>query len=524
LEEFLRSADATNAMSEQTLPQSVESVIHARLQRLSPKIKRFAQTLSLLGEEVEIRLATAVLGVDVGELLNALFELDRFAFIHPLAGNSVRFRHQIIAEACSNTIPRDQRQQIHRAAIQAMTRRYPNLNGRYEQLAFHAEEAGDADTALGYLWEAAVEARRNAAASSLSLIYDRALKLIERLGEAAEEKYVDFGRMSFASMLQLGEFNKVNMHLPRTMEVAQRRGRAAQVCSVQSQLGMIYWFEGRYEEGLQVTSEGLRTARALGSPALIFSNQTVMANVLYGMGHVDRAIAAMDELNEMLTGELETARLGTPASPKCTVLAFRSWFMNATGQYGEALEFASRALAIAAREQDLYGEVLARSAMGRNLLMLHRNDEAAECLSIAREIVERNGYDAIKANLTGAIATALTRTGKPHQAVGLVEASMESGMHLRTGQVEVCYLYAGYAEALIRDGESERGLSALDRALSIAKTIKNPWLTVECLGLSAQLLAETKPDVPRVAQDLAEMRAICDQYGFVAWDVSRLVA
>jgi len=524
LEEFLRSADATNAVNEQSLPQSVESVIHARLQRLSPNIKTLAQALSLLGQEVEIQLATAVLGVDVGELLNALFELDRFAFIHPLSGNSVRFRHQIIAEACANTIPRDQRREIHRAAIQAITRRYPNLNGRYEQLAFHAEEAGDADAALDYLWEAVVEARRNAAASSLSLIYDRALKLIERLGEPAEERYVDFGRMSFASMLQLGEFAKVNMHLPRTMELAQRQGREAQVCSVQSQLGMIYWFEGRYEEGLRVTSEGLRTARRLGSPALIFSNQTVMANVLYGMGHVDRAIAAMDELNEMLTGELETARLGTPAGPKCTVLAFRSWFMIASGQHGEALEFASRALAIAVREQDSYGEVLSRITMGRNLLMLHRNHEAAECLSIAREIVERNGYDAIKANLTGAIATALARTGQAHQAVGLAVACMESGMHLRTGQMEVCYLHAGYAEALVRSGEVERGLSTLDRALSIARAINNPWLTVECLGLRARLLAETKSDAPRVAQDLAEMRAICDQYGVVAWDVSQLVA
>ena len=524
LEEFLRSADATNAMSVRSLPQSVESVIHARLQRLSPKIKTFAQTLSLLGEEVEIQLATAVLGVHVGELLNALFELDRFAFIHPLAGHSVRFRHQIIAEACANTIPRDQRREIHRTAIQAITRRYPNLHGQHERLAFHAEEAGDVDASLSYLWEAAVEARRNAAASSVSLIYDRALRLIERLGTAAEERYVDFGRMSFALMLQLGEFDKVNKHLPRTLELAQRQGRAAQVCSVQSQLGMIYWFEGRYEEGLQVTSEGLKTARALGSPALIFSNQTVMANVLFAMGDVDRAIAEIDELNELLVGELETARLGTPASPKCTVLGFRSWFMNATGQYGEALEFASRALALAVREQDLYGEVLARIAMGRNLLMLHRNEDAAKCLSIASEIVERNGYDTIKANLTGAIATALARTGKAHQALGLVQACMESGMHLRTGQMEVSYLYAGYAEALVRNGEPERGLRALDWALAIAKTVKNPWLTVECLGLRARLLAETKPDAPCVAQDIAEMRAICDQYGVVAWGVPRLVA
>src|SRR6202000_1987547 len=81
LEEFLRSADATNAMSEQSLPQSVESVIHARLQRLPPKTKSFAQTLSLLGEEVEIQLATAVLGVEVSEPLRALSELASFWFL-----------------------------------------------------------------------------------------------------------------------------------------------------------------------------------------------------------------------------------------------------------------------------------------------------------------------------------------------------------------------------------------------------------------------------------------------------------
>jgi class 3 adenylate cyclase/tetratricopeptide (TPR) repeat protein len=524
LEELLLLADTTNVPSDQSLPQSVESVIHARLQRLPPKVKTLAQTLSLLGGEVEIHLATAVLGVEVGELLNGLFELERFAFVHPLVGNTTRFRHQIIAEACADMIPRDRRRQIHRAAIRAITLCYPNLNGRYEQLAFHAEEAGELEVALGYLWEAALEARRNSAASSLSLIFDRALKVIGRLGEVAEVKYVDFVLMSFASMLQLGEFKKMNEHLGRTMELARGQGRIAQVCNAQSQLGMICWFEGRYEEGLQVTNEGLGMARALRSPALIFSNQLMMANVLHGMGHVNRAISELQELIEMLTGELETARLGAPAIPRATVLAFMSWFMNAIGQYEEALELANCALEIAVRGRDLYSEVLARSSMGRNLLMLHRNDEAVECLSIAREFTERNGYDAIKANLTGAIATALARTGKARQAIGLVEACLENGMHLRTGQTEVCYLYAGYAEALVRSGNWERGLSALDRAFTIAQTIKNPWLTVECLGLRARLLAEMAPDDPRSHQDLVEQGAICEQFGMVAWAKAPITA
>jgi class 3 adenylate cyclase/tetratricopeptide (TPR) repeat protein len=522
LEEFLRSADtADNA---QLLPQSVASVIHARLQRLSPKIKTLAQTLSLLGEEVQIPLATAVLGVQVGELLNGLFELERFAFVHPLVGNSTRFRHQIIAQACADTIPRDQRRKIHRAAIRAITQTYPTLHGRHEQLAFHAEEAGEPEAALGHLWDAAWEARRNAAASSLSLIFDRALNLIERLGEAGQEKYVDFCLMNFVSMLQRGEFKKVNLHLARTLELAQRQGRDAQVCNAHSQLGMVRWFEGRYEEALQVTSDGLKMARALGSPALVFSNQLMMANVLHAVGRVQEAISALEELSAMITGELETAKLSAPAIRNAIVFAFISWFMNATGQYQEGLGYAQRAFEIAIREQDRYAEVLARSSMGRNLLMLHRNQEAVECLSVAREITERNGFDTISANLTGATAMALARTGNARQAIGLVEALLESEMHLRTGKAEMYHLYAGYAEALVRAGDVERGLSVLNHALSIARSIKSPWLIVECLGLRTRVLSEKTPGDPRIAEDLAEQRAICDQFGVVPWAVSRVAA
>ena len=287
---------------------------------------------------------------------------------------------------------------------------------------------------------------------------------------------------------------------------------------------MICWFEGRYEEGLRVTSEGLKMAHRLESPALIFSNQLMMASVLHGMGEVGRAISILDGLNEILSVTPETARLGAPASPRCLVPAFKSWFMNATGPYDDALEFARRALEIAVREQDAYGEVLSRLAMGRNLLMLRRNEEAVECLSAASAIIERNGYDAIKANLTGAIATALARTDRAREAVRLVEVCLQSEIHLRTGQAEVCQLYAGYAEALVRTGEAMIGLAALDRALSIAKTIKNPWLIVECLGLRARLLAETTPDDSRIGQDINEAQAICDQSGVVSWGVSRLVA
>jgi class 3 adenylate cyclase/tetratricopeptide (TPR) repeat protein len=519
LEELIRSIGSTQALDLQALPPSVESVIHARLGRLSPAAKAVAQALSLLGNTVEIDLIKAVVDMDADTLLANLSELERYAFLHPMLGGATRFRHQIIAEACADTIPRDRRRNLHRAALNAIAAQTTNSAGRNEQLAQHAEGAGELMAALGYLWEAALEARRNSAAASLNLIFDRAFGLVDRIGPAADERYVDFVLMTFASMLQLGEFSKMRAHLPRTLELAEHHQRPEKFCSAMSQLGMICWFEGRYLEGLHATEQGLEMARSLQSAALIYSNQLMLANVLHGMGSAHRAISELKQLLELLTGDLESARLGAPSIPRSTVLSFMSWFTNATGDYREGLSWAEQALEIAVREQEAYSQVLARSSMARNMLMLNLNQAAVDCLADALGLSELNGYDAIKANLTGCMATALARTGRSVEAVRLVEDCVRDGLHLRTGQMEVYYLRIGHAEALAGSGERDGAMSILAKALNLARKIDNPSLQIDALGLRARLLARLDPAAPGIGQDLAEQDALCARHGLVAWPV-----
>lgn len=516
LEELVRSVENRPATPPLALPPSVESVIHARLERLPPGGKALAQALSLLGENVDIGFVAAVMGVEEEALQGDLDALERFAFIHPPSQRSTHLRHHIIAEACANTIGRHRRRRLHAAAVSALLSRHSDLAGRYEQLAFHAEGAGDDIAALDYLWRAGLEARRSSAAASLDLIFDRALEVIGRIGDAAEEKYADFVLMAFASMVQLGEFDKVNLHLPRVMDLVRRFDRPALISSTLSQLGMICWFEGRYEEGLRATEEGIAIARILESPALIFSNQIMQSNILHGMGEVHRAIAEERALCDMLTGELEAARLGAAGIPSATALAFMSWFLVDVGQLDEGLGFAERALAIAMRERDAYSEALARNALGRNLLLLGRNAESAACLAVARAISERNGYDAIRPNLAGRSAAALSRIGRTREAIEIVEECLRLGLHERTGQLEVYNLHIGHAEALYRSGRTDEGLEKLADALDVARRTNSPCLIVDGLGLRARLLEESVPGDPRIAADLAERDAICARHGLVA--------
>jgi class 3 adenylate cyclase/tetratricopeptide (TPR) repeat protein len=520
LEELIRSVDTRETGAYQPLPRRVESVIHARLHTLSRSAKAAAQALSLLGEEVEVEVARAVLGCETAALLNALSELEHFAFVHPMAGHAIRLRHQIIAEACADTIPRERRKQIHRAAVEAIKARFPGLAGRYEQLAFHAEGSGQDAEALEYLWQAGLEAVLNSANASLNLIFDRALGVIERLGAPAEEKYVDLVLMAAGFLLPMGEFEKTKAHLPRATEMARRHQRRDKVCVAMAHYGMICWFEGRYEEGLRVTEEGLAMARALNSAPLIFAHQLTLANLLHETGQASRAIDVERELHDMLTGTLETARLGAPALPKSMTLSFLGWYMPEVGRYDEGIALAEQGLELAVREHDVYAEILARCAIGRNLQMLHRNADSVDCFRIARDLAETNGYDAIRAHLDGRLAIGLTRTDRAREAVSVVESCLKSRLHLRAGQAEVYCLQAGYAEALVGCGERERGLAALETALGIARGISNPRLMVDGLGLRARLLAELSPDDPQIAEDLRERQGLCERFGLPAWSVN----
>jgi class 3 adenylate cyclase/tetratricopeptide (TPR) repeat protein len=516
LEELIHSIESDGGGAH-ILPQGMESLIHARLDRLSPRAKALAQALSLLGENVDVALASEVIGLEAETLLEDLLELERFAFVHPLRGSSTHMRHQIIAEACADTIPLERRRQLHGSAVRAIVALHPSLDGLFEKLAFHSEGAGDPAAALGYLREAALEARRSSAIRSLSLIFDRAIGLIERIGEGADDDYVDFVLMAFAAMLQLGEFEKMNRHLPRVTAMARRMKKPELISSALSQLGMISWFEGRYEEGVRATEEGLALAHAVDSPALIFSNQFMLANNLHGLGRVRQAIALGRELCDMLSGELETARLGAATLPSATTLSFMSWFMMDVGEYEEGLEFAERGLEIALRAKDPFSEALARNGVAHNLMMLHRNSEAVDCLEAAREISERNGYDAIKANLAGRSAIALARSGRAGEAIAIVEDCVAKELHLRTGRLENYYLQAGYAEALFRGGETDRGLAVLDGALAIAREIGNPCLIASGLGLRARLLDAILPGDPRIGADYAERDEICARHGLTPW-------
>ena len=518
LEQLLVSSQLQSHKAKGGLPQTVESLIHGRLNMLSKRAKSIVQTISVVGDEIELDVAMNLLGVSIDELQPCVNELSRFGLLRGDVSNTLRFQHAIITAACLNTVPKLKRKAVHKAAVDAIMAAYPQTDSQFERLAFHAEGAGDLEMALDYLWLAGLQARRSAASASLLKIFKRAMSCLEEAGKQADERYVDFVLLACAALLQIGEFEEMKRDVPVALEIARGLDDPDKVCGVLAQLGMLQWFEGNYREALKTCSEALTLAERLKSPPLIFAAELMNASVLHGLGKVNDAITMQKALCDRLTAELASARLGAAAVPSSMSLAFLGWFMVETGDYAEALRHTDRALKIAERYRDPYAEVLARNAQGRTLLCLNRAEDAMRTMLAAKRICDSEGFDAINPHVTGRLAAAMARSGSTEVAVKIAGELADKTNGERTGYLEMFNFRLGYGEALFRNGQHQQGLEQVNGAMSMAEQIDSPCLKVQALSIRICLLEMGGTDKAQVRKDRRQRQKLCEAFQLVAWE------
>ena len=154
----------------------------------------------------------------------------------------------------------------------------------------------------------------------------------------------------------------------------------------------------------------------------------------------------------------------------------RSWagFLSRLVNTDRAESHARTALELANRYSDSYAEVLALNSLGAVLLALNRPAEAVDHVLTAKDLAEREGYDAILPHVTGRLAAGLARTGKADRAVSLVEELLMRIDDHRTGRLEMFNLHIGFGEALRSLGRDDEAQSTFDYVVQIARDLDNP--------------------------------------------------
>ena len=194
------------------IPDTVQGVIMARLDRLPHSAKHLLQIASVLGREVSPKLLKRIR--PAGDFDAELSELCRQEFLYERPGGDEPvfvFKHALTQDVAYDSLLARRRRDLHQEAARAIEDLYSDrLNEYTARLAYHYVRTDLVDEAVTWLIRAADQAARVYANAEAVLHLDLARRRLERLPDGAvrDRRTIDVALRHAHSLYFLGKFRE----------------------------------------------------------------------------------------------------------------------------------------------------------------------------------------------------------------------------------------------------------------------------------------------------------------------------
>jgi class 3 adenylate cyclase/tetratricopeptide (TPR) repeat protein len=333
----------TKPISEIYVPNTVQDVIMARIDRLEEVPKKALQLASVIGREFTVRLLERISDLQA-QLERFLQELKGLEFIcersfYPEL--AYMFKHALTHDVAYNSLLMQRRKELHRLVAMAIEELYAErLPESYEMLAYHYERGEVWEKALEYLVKAGQKAQQAYANQEALDHYNRALDMCERLGEAVEPAtrmtlYAGTGAVHFL----LSEFRASIEAHQRLLEVARQLGDRHKEVEALYQIGFGFHRSHEFEKALEFSHQAQVLALEIG-------NQNVLAASLFVIAFVHAVTGKLDEATHGLEEALRVSRVAGEKGREGFNLTLLGQLYNWKGEYEQGLQLLEQGFTI----------------------------------------------------------------------------------------------------------------------------------------------------------------------------------
>ncbi len=205
----------TNRFDPQHIPDNVQGLLRARLDRLPPAGRRIVQLAAVVGEQFDRPMLAALMPQDVSaaRLEQDLRLLQTADIVSVVPGDPdpvYLFRHALLRETAYQSLLFQEREQIHQRVAETLLRRYAdNLRPHYPALAYHYSQGRTPSPAFHYASAAGHDAYAIFANQEAVHFYNIALEQIGHLAQQeAWEVIADIWLARGHALMHLGNYTQ----------------------------------------------------------------------------------------------------------------------------------------------------------------------------------------------------------------------------------------------------------------------------------------------------------------------------
>jgi class 3 adenylate cyclase/tetratricopeptide (TPR) repeat protein len=196
-------------VSDIRVPDTIQGIISARMDRLEDNLKRTMQVASVIGRDFAFRILQIITGMRE-ELKSYILNLQGLELIYEKSlfpELEYIFKHALIQEVAYNSLLLKKRREIHEKIGQAIEQIYPEkLEEFYEMLGYHYYEGENWSKALEYLEKAGDRLSAAYANQEALHYYKQAIAVCGKIGASSPRTSVNLTRKRGLLNATIGSF------------------------------------------------------------------------------------------------------------------------------------------------------------------------------------------------------------------------------------------------------------------------------------------------------------------------------
>jgi tetratricopeptide (TPR) repeat protein len=353
-ENALLSANFEILPSKLTIPDSISSIIIARIDKLTQLLKQVVQTASILGREFAADVLSKML-TDI-PVKNYLKEGEKESIWNAVTELKYLFKHSLLRETVYEMQLKKRIRELHQLAAETYLNLYAkNVQEHYPEICFHFEKAGNREKTKQYLKEAADYSINH------SHIFD-AVHFMERLYS-----------------ILFNEFNIDDFLISNEMEIEQDFSPYVQLAL---RLAEYYWYCGFAQKSADLFEQTLEFIKKWGDKKALLKGLIAQNKLFVDIGEYHKGlenIKLADEIFESFQDKGLWIEINNSAGQ----------IYNEFGDYSKAIQHYEAALNASAeqRDEDLLSVIYTN--LGVSYSYLGKYDKAIDLLEKALAIEEK---------------------------------------------------------------------------------------------------------------------------------------
>jgi class 3 adenylate cyclase/tetratricopeptide (TPR) repeat protein len=357
----------TRLLESVVVPDTIQDVIMARIDRLAEAPKKTLQLASVIGREFTRRLLDRISDIR-GQTEQVLRDLKGIELIYEKSlfpELAYMFKHALTHDVAYNSLLVQRRKDLHHLIGLAVEELYPDrLADQYEVLAHHFSKAEDWPRAFDYLVKAGEKAAQGFANREALALYQQALDVAAHLGEAPATTVMAIHQARAEIYMVTSDFVRAHEEGERVLGLARQIGDQVATATALGGMALASLFGQRFERALGHARETLALAQAADvKPAL------ARAHIVNGWVH--SLHGRLETGDQEFAMAREASRGGNDPFHHALSVGMTGELKNFRGEFIEASALQSEALRIA-REHNLvfpmlfafFAEGITRTGMG----------------------------------------------------------------------------------------------------------------------------------------------------------------